>query len=82
MTKLVTIPKHEKFVVGGKRLFWFDMIKELAAQKDDEDVVPIHAGLNSYYLTVTVATKYDVRIYDACTGKLSKIFSEVHEEEN
>ena len=40
-------------------------------------MMPLCADFNSYYLQFVIMTKYDVRIYDAVTGKLKKIYTDV-----
>ena len=42
-------------------------------------MIPLWADFNTYYLKLFILTKYDIRIYDAVTGKLVKIFTELQD---
>ena len=46
----------------------------------NEDVYGISAQYNSYYNTFVVLTKIDIRVYDAVSGKLKKVFADLNEE--
>ena len=76
ISKLITITKHDKFMIGGKRLFCFEPLREQTHNYTD-DIIPLWADFNTYYLKLFILTKYDIRIYDAVTGKLVKIFTEL-----
>jgi WD40 repeat protein len=77
--RLVTLTKHDKFIIAGRRLLWFELLKESALKTTYTDVTPVYAEFNHYYLQFVVATKYDVRIFDSFTGRLKKIYTEVQD---
>lgn len=77
--RLATLTKHDKFIIAGRRLLWFELVKESAMKTSYTDVTPVFAEFNDYYLQFVVATKYDVRIFDSFTGKLKKIYTEVQD---
>jgi WD40 repeat protein len=77
LSKLITVTKHDKFIVAGRRLIWYELLKESAMKTINQDVTPVFADFNAYYLQFIVVTKYDIRIYDSITGRLRKIFTEV-----
>jgi len=79
VTKLITITKYDKFVVAGRRLAWYELHKESSLKSTAQDIVPICAGLNTYYMEFVVVTKYDIRIYDSFNGRLKKIYGEVQD---
>lgn len=72
------IPGDSRFLVGGKRLLLFT---NEAMQKDhqayDEELVPLTTCFNSYFNTFNVVTKNDIRVYDAITGKLKKVLTDM-----
>jgi hypothetical protein len=43
----------------------------------NDDIIPVQADFNTYYLQIDVLTKVDMRIYDAVNGRLLKIFTEI-----
>lgn len=58
VNELEIIPKHDKFVLGGKRMFYFDNSAVSKSIKNfNEDVYAVHADYNSYFHTFTVMTK-------------------------
>ena len=79
VSRLVTITKHDKFIVAGRRLIWYELLKDSMIKTNYNDVVPILVEFNNYYLQFIVLTKYDLRIYDCVTGKLRKIYTDVQD---
>ncbi|OMJ89930.1 hypothetical protein SteCoe_7819 [Stentor coeruleus] len=79
VSKLVTIAKHDKFIVAGRRLIWYELMKDSMMKSNYKDVNPILAEFNTYYLQFVVLTKYDLRVYDCVSGKLRKIYTEVQD---
>ena len=79
VSKLVTIAKHDKFIVAGRRLIWYELLKDSMVKTNYKDVNPIQVEFNTYYLQFVVLTKYDLRVYDCVTGKLRKIYTEVQD---
>lgn len=55
------------------------MIKDTASKSDTFDVSAINADFNTYYLEFVVATKNDIRVFDSNTGKLKKIYIDIHD---
>lgn len=72
------IPGDSRFLVGGKRLLLFT---NEAMQKDqqafDEELIPFHTSFNPYFNTFNVVTKNDIRVYDAITGQLKKVLTDL-----
>ncbi|OMJ82114.1 hypothetical protein SteCoe_17280 [Stentor coeruleus] len=79
VSKLVTIAKHDKFIVAGRRLIWYELMKESMMKNNYKDVNPILVEFNTYYLQFVVLTKYDLRVYDCSNGKLKKIYTEIQD---
>lgn len=79
VSKLVTITKHDKFIVAGRRLIWYEQLKDSVMKMNYKDVNPIQVEFNTYYLQFVVLTKYDMRIYDCVSGKLRKIYTEIQD---
>lgn len=77
LSKLITVTKHDKFIIAGRRLVWYELLKQSAMKTLNQDITPVFANFNAYYLQFIVVTKYDIRVYDSITGKLRKIFTEV-----
>lgn len=46
----------------------------------NDDITALCVEFNSYFNQFVILTKIDVRCYDAMTGKLKKVFNEVHDE--
>lgn len=69
------------FIVGGKRIQMYNndyMRKNL--ETFNEEICPLHVDFNYYYKVFYVLTKIDIRLYDAFTGKLLKVYTELHDE--
>lgn len=79
VSKLVTITKHDKFIIAGRRLIWFELLKDSLLKNNYKDVNPIYADFNTYYLQFIVVTKFDMRVYDCINGKLRKIYTDVQD---
>lgn len=79
VSKLITMTKHDKFIVAGRRLIWYELLKDSMVKTNYKDVNPILAEFNSYYLQFVILTKYDLRVYDCITGKLRKIYTDVQD---
>lgn len=77
VSKLVTMTKHDKFIIAGRRLIWYELMKDSLLKNNYKDVNPIYADFNTYYLQFIVVTKFDIRIYDCVNGKLRKIYTDV-----
>jgi hypothetical protein len=45
-----------------------------------DDVFPIAVEYNAYYNAFIVLTKMDIRLYDAISGKMKKVFNELYDE--
>ncbi|KRW99211.1 WD40-repeat-containing domain [Pseudocohnilembus persalinus] len=72
---------HDKFVVAGKRQIFYENAAVTKSMKSiNEDLTVLQVEFNTYYNYFVVLTKIDVRCYDAMTGKLRKVFNEVHDE--
>ena len=70
------------FVVFSKRLLFYDTLKADTLCDDKvslEDVVPLHAEFNQYYLNFSIMTQQDIRVYNAKDGKLQKIISNLQD---
>jgi WD40 repeat protein len=81
VTCMEVIPRLDKFVVGGKRLQMYNndlMRKNL--KSFNEELNPIKACFNFYLKTVMIQTKIDIRVYDAYSGKLVKVFNDLQDE--
>lgn len=81
VTCLEVIPHMDRFVVGGKRIQMYNndfMRKNL--ETFNEELYALHVEFNSYYKTFSVLTKIDLRIYDAFTGKLIKVFNDLFDD--
>lgn len=81
VTCLEVIPYMDRFVVGGKRIQLYNndyMRKNL--ETFNEELYAIHVEFNPYYKTFWVLTKIDLRIYDAFTGKLLKVFNDLFDD--
>lgn len=60
ITELAIIPKHDKFVLGGKRMTFYDNSAISKSIKHfNEELYPIYCGYNHYYHTLCVLTKYN-----------------------
>lgn len=79
VSKLVTITKHDKFIIAGRRLIWYELLKDSLLKNNYKDVNPIYADFNTYYLQFVVVTKFDVRVYDCINGKLRKIYTDIQD---
>ena len=70
----------------GKRLNYFKNGANTgtAAKREQrgmiDDVYPIQVEFNSYFNAFVVLTKMDVRLYDAMTGRMNKVFNELFDE--
>ena len=81
VTCLECIPSKDMFIVGGKRIQMYNndyMRKNL--ETFNEEICPLHVDFNYYYKVFYVLTKIDIRLYDAFTGKLLKVYTELHDE--
>lgn len=76
VNKLVIIPRHEKFMLAGKRLMTFELIHNAANYEKMYEIKPIMVEFNSYYMQFVVLTRFDLRIYDCVTGRLKKVFTQ------
>jgi hypothetical protein len=78
---LLGFPHMKKFYILSKRYIGYDTIdaSDNTGQvvSEDADIHAIHAEFNKYYLNFVVATKSEVRVYEAQTGRLVKVLSEV-----
>lgn len=73
--------KSDKFVLSGKRLTYYENASVSKNMKSlNEDIYAIAVDFNTYFNWFVVLTKIDVRAYDAMTGKLKKVFNEVHDQ--
>jgi len=45
-----------------------------------DDVIPLSVEFNLYYNSFIVLTKMDIRLYDAMSGKMRKVFNELYDE--
>jgi len=68
------------FVIKSKRMLFYETVKfegpknvKGGDKNEGEDITPIKCELNSYYLSFTIVTHLDIRIYNAKDGKLQKI---------
>lgn len=81
VSRLLTIAKHDKFVVAGHRLIWFELQKEFSAtQSSIYDARPLFADFNRYYMEIVIVTKADLRVYDSKTGRLKRIYTDIHDQ--
>ena len=78
INKIVTISKHNKFIVAGKRIILFELDTNSSLRDLYFGAKPISVEFNSYYMQFIVLTKFDIRIYDCATGKLKKIYSDLN----
>ena len=61
--------KHDKFVLSGKRLTYYENEAASKTMKNiNDDINAITVEFNTYFNTFVVLTKTDVRIYDAMCG--------------
>lgn len=66
----------DKFAVLSKRLLFFETKKkknQAGEKQKDEQVSPLMVEFNQYYMSFSVVTSHDVRVYNARDGKLQKI---------
>jgi hypothetical protein len=72
--------KHDKFVLAGKRLTYYENAAVSKNMKSiNDDIYSVAMDFNTYFNQFFVMTKLDVRCYDAMTGKMKKVFNEVHD---
>jgi hypothetical protein len=45
-----------------------------------DDVFPISVEFNGYFNCFVVLTKMDIRLYDAMTGRMKKVFNDLFDE--
>ena len=45
-----------------------------------DDVYPISVEFNAYFNCFVVLTKMDIRLYDAMTGRMKKVFNDLYDE--
>jgi WD40 repeat protein len=78
---LSALPGESRFIIGGKRLLLFtnDLTKK-DLKTFNEELAPLTVTFNPYFNTFHVVTKHDMRVYDAFTGKLRKVFTELQDE--
>lgn len=76
------LTKSDKFVYSGKRLNYFINAAQsnLKVKGPNEEIYPIQVEFNIYFNAFVVLTKFDVRIYDAMSGKLKKVMNEVFDD--
>lgn len=59
-------------------MFFYDNSSVSKSIKNfNEDVYAVFADYNPYYNTFVIMTKIDIRIYDAVSGKLRKVFTDL-----
>mmetsp|Transcript_41306 Transcript_41306/g.36654 ORF Transcript_41306/g.36654 Transcript_41306/m.36654 type:complete len:270 (-) Transcript_41306:1051-1860(-) len=60
-------------------MFFYDNSSVSKSIKNfNEDVYAIHADYNAYYNTFVIVTKIDIRVYDAVTGRLRKVLTDLN----
>ena len=66
------IPKYDKFVVGGKRLVFYNnsIVADNKGGNPQDEIYAIDADFNTYFNFIVILTKIDIRIYNAMTGQL------------
>jgi len=73
---IAIISRHDKFVLGGKRLQYYENNTSSKGMKNIQDeVFPLSIDFNNYFNCFVVLSKLDIRLYDALTGKLKKVFN-------
>ncbi len=48
----------------------------------NEEIYALDVDFNLYFNQIVILTKIDIRLYDAMTGKLNKVFNELHNDKN
>eukprot|EP00743_Colponemidia_sp_Colp-15_P009230 GILK01010078.1.p1 GENE.GILK01010078.1~~GILK01010078.1.p1 ORF type:complete len:1529 (+),score=350.86 GILK01010078.1:164-4750(+) len=81
VNQMISLPSHSLFVVGGRRLHWFETQQSSSNHQRDEDRSAFTAVYNDYYNSFATVTKSEVRIWDARTGQLKKIYDDLVEKE-
>lgn len=75
------IASEDKFLIGGKRIQIFNNDKMRSSLTSlNEEMTPLLVDFNPYFRTFNVLTKHDLRIYDAYTGKLRKVLTDLQDE--
>ena len=46
---------------------------------NNDDIHALHVEFNSYFNVIVILTKLDIRLYDAMTGKLKKVFNDLYD---
>lgn len=83
VSDLEIIPTLDKFVIGGKRLFFYENVAFTRNMKHfNDDICAIAVEFNEYYNWFVVLTKIDIRVYDALTGRLKKVFNDIHDDKS
>lgn len=73
--------KLDRFVIAGKRCTFYENAAVTKSMKSiNDDLAVLQVEFNTYFNYFVLLTKIDVRCYDAMTGKLRKVFNEVHED--
>lgn len=81
VTTLCLLPKQDRFCIGGKRIQTYNndaMRKNI--NNFNAELVPLSCHFNMYYKAFLVSTKVDMRVFDALTGKLIKVFTNLSDE--
>ncbi|EGR28930.1 hypothetical protein IMG5_166500 [Ichthyophthirius multifiliis] len=73
--------KKDMFILTGKRLAFFENLQFSGKKLNiNDDVYPLSIQFNYYYKQFCILTKNDMRMYDAMTGKLKKVFNDLQDE--
>lgn len=81
VTALCLLPEQDRFCIGGKRVQLYNNDATRKNMKDfSAEINPLTCSLNMYYKVFLVTTKVDMRVYDALTGKLVKVFTNLSDE--
>jgi WD40 repeat protein len=78
MSRLLSLPKYNKFILYGNKIIFFDPNYRDTDIKPKnqkvEDNYPIRVEFNQYYMSFYVCTMKDVKIYSSVDGQLVKSF--------
>ncbi|EAR91938.2 WD domain, G-beta repeat protein (macronuclear) [Tetrahymena thermophila SB210] len=73
--------KYDRFLLAGKRIIYFENAEVQKNMKNaNDDLYPLSVDFNIYFNQLVILTKIDMRLYDAMTGRLKKVFNEIHDD--
>ena len=73
---IAIITKHDRFVLGGKRLQFYENHGSFKTDRHVlDEIYPIQVDFNEYFNYFVVMSKVDIRYYNVLTGKLKKVIN-------